>query len=184
MIAVTAHAFSEERDKVLRAGMDDYLTKPVQLVALSSALDRWLGSGATTCKKILAPASASAAPGQPSVTRTPQSAPADDRALLKPGMRRTPRMRELFVAESQDDIDFIVEAEVAGETELLRQRAHRLKGASYAFGAEQLGDLAAEIDSQIKSGQTDVSAQVQKLGSLYEKTVLELDRLTQSEQGS
>jgi two-component system, sensor histidine kinase and response regulator len=180
VIAVTAHAFSEERDKVLRAGMDDYLTKPVQLAALSSMLDRWL-SGAPTCKQPLASGSTPVAPAQsaevqPAAVALPQDARTGDRALLNPGMRRTPRMRELFVSESQEDINFIAEAEVAGETALLRERAHRLKGASYAFGAEQLGDLAVQIERQIKAGQTDVAALTTRLVELYEKTVLELER--------
>ena len=164
VIAVTAHAFSEERDKVLRAGMDDLLTKPVQLAALRGVLDRWLGGKVPTGEQPLVP------------DPTPVG-----RALLNPAMRRTPRMRELFVTESQDDIDFIAEAEAAGEAELLRVRAHRLKGAAYAFGAELLGDLAAEIERQLKAGQTDVSAQVSRLGELYEKTVFEVERLTLQE---
>ena len=88
-------------------------------------------------------------------------------------------MRELFASESQQDIIFITEADVAGETDLLRQRAHRLKGASYAFGAELLGDLAAEIERQIKAGQTDVADPISRLDPLYKKTVFELERITQ-----
>jgi CheY-like chemotaxis protein/nitrogen-specific signal transduction histidine kinase len=39
IVAVTAHALAGERDKVLAAGMDDYMTKPIELDALRRTLD-------------------------------------------------------------------------------------------------------------------------------------------------
>jgi len=48
LVALTAHAYPEDRHRCLQAGMDDFLPKPVSLDALASVLSRWLPVGAIT----------------------------------------------------------------------------------------------------------------------------------------
>jgi signal transduction histidine kinase/ActR/RegA family two-component response regulator len=43
IVALTANAFSDNRERCLAAGMDDYLTKPVSLAQLSAMVGRWTG---------------------------------------------------------------------------------------------------------------------------------------------
>jgi CheY-like chemotaxis protein len=42
IIALTADAFEEDRQRCLAVGMDDFLTKPINLNALKSTLGKWL----------------------------------------------------------------------------------------------------------------------------------------------
>lgn len=42
IIALTADAFREDRERCLEAGMDDYLAKPIEVQRLQAVLDRWL----------------------------------------------------------------------------------------------------------------------------------------------
>ena len=42
VIALTANVLEGDREACIEAGMDDFLTKPLQLNALRIALERWL----------------------------------------------------------------------------------------------------------------------------------------------
>jgi len=44
IVALTAHAFAEDRKTCLEAGMDDHLVKPLELDALRASLARWTKS--------------------------------------------------------------------------------------------------------------------------------------------
>ena len=42
IVAMTAHAMNENREKCFSAGMNDYLSKPIERVELKRVLDKFL----------------------------------------------------------------------------------------------------------------------------------------------
>lgn len=47
IIAMTAQAYEDEKDKFIRSGMNDYIAKPINAEAVYSSLARWLNKNAT-----------------------------------------------------------------------------------------------------------------------------------------
>jgi CheY-like chemotaxis protein len=44
IIAVTASVFEDERDRCIKAGMDDYISKPFELKTLRELVEKWIES--------------------------------------------------------------------------------------------------------------------------------------------
>ncbi len=51
VIAMTAHAMASDRDRCLKAGMNDYLTKPIDPSVLSTVIYKWLPDGSREKKQ-------------------------------------------------------------------------------------------------------------------------------------
>ncbi len=136
IIAVTAHATMEEREKARLAGMDDHLVKPYSMLGLYQMLVRWMEPQKAD----------DAEPSQAAVCRTePSTSFSED----KP--ERSPAVVRAFTTHVPIQIARIEHAIATSNADELRQAAHKLKGSCVVFGATPM----AEICRQLEGGSGD-----------------------------
>ena len=158
IVALTAHAMAGDRQKCLDAGMNDYLAKPFKASELLEVLERWLPVG---------PDVRSTGPSQPrdAPDAALRAATAASRADDEPVFDKTVLLEILdgdreaaaeIAAEFLDDAAVQVsELQLAvgrGERQVVKRRAHTLKGASASVGARALRTRAAGLEQIAEAG--------------------------------
>ncbi len=142
IIAMTAHALSEIRERCLAEGMQDYITKPVEPEKLYATLSRWLGKPlasneaghvATAERRLAGVAGIDAVFGLRNV--------GGNERLYAELLERFRSSQRDAACSIRSDLDGGRLAEVA-------VRAHTLRGVAGNVGARELQALAQEIEEE------------------------------------
>jgi signal transduction histidine kinase/DNA-binding response OmpR family regulator len=139
VVAMTAHAMKGDRERCLEAGMDEYLTKPLDSRLLCATVER-MASGA---RAVDVPAPA-ADPGDLS-----------DQVLARVGGDRQllAEISRLFVEDAPRHLERIRQALDDHDGDSLRRAAHGLKGAAANFDADDVVSSARVLEEMGRSGE-------------------------------
>ena len=139
IIAMTAHAIKGDREKFIAAGMNDYISKPIDKQRLLKALDKWLPQHV----HVMQPDSAADKIAQPSrvldINTLEQLADDTSPELL-------PRMLAAFSEEATNRVQAISTHVSPPALEQLQREAHSLKSSAATFGALALQQLAHKLE--------------------------------------
>jgi len=139
VVAMTANAFSVDRDRCFDAGMDDHLGKPITVETLGSILMKWLPRFQLDRRNSLPNEAGPVA--------------ARERFTFETLVRRLQGDREIaatvlkmFLMEAPGMVESMVKDLDQGDSTGLAAKAHRLKGSSGNLGAESLSGKAARLE--------------------------------------
>ncbi|MDK9705621.1 MAG: ATP-binding protein [Desulforhopalus sp.] len=138
ILAITAHAFQEQKKKILQAGFDGVLSKPffkreiIQTIYRFAAIDRIALSPEKLGNKAI---------GFCLEQEKPEEIPASLRELL-------PALIETI----SNDLSFMKTALEQQDHEGLHAKAHALKGVAGMFGFQELSSLIFDLSQTVKAG--------------------------------
>ena len=153
IVAITASGQPEDRARMLAAGIDDLVVKPVLDEDLDRALARWLPAAGPGREALI-----------PALARDdawPEPLPSDDGAVIdEAAFARlavlgdaafVERMVRLFMADAEGRVTQVEEAVSVGDTARLRVALEALQSIAATVGATSLGHRAHEIRDEMRS---------------------------------
>ncbi|HFT1456781.1 TPA: Hpt domain-containing protein, partial [Klebsiella pneumoniae] len=145
VIAVTAHALEGQREKLLSAGMNDYLAKPIEEEKLHALLLRYQPG-------LHSVVPASLLPAEPIVdhNQTLDWQLALRQAAMKPDLAR--EMLQMLIAFMPEVRNKVEEQLVGEQPEGLVDLIHKLHGSCSYSGVPRLKKLCHTLESQLRAG--------------------------------
>jgi CheY-like chemotaxis protein len=150
VLAMTANAMAGDRERVLAAGMNDHISKPIDVDEMFVTMARWIRPG------VRRPAAVANAAAPLPVSIAPGALPGID---VAGGLRRTQnntplyrRMLDKFASGHADFTQAFTAALDSGDLALATRLAHTLRGTAGTIGANAVWEAATELELACNQG--------------------------------
>lgn len=177
IIAMTANAMQGDRDRCIEAGMDDYISKPVNAEELIALLNRWFS----------APGPTKTQPTPIDSQKTPdETHPVLDLTALLQVIHGDRVFLVHLIEKLLTDVPLrlirLKEAVDLSDAKTVNMEAHAISGAAGTFGASALQALCARIELFAAEGKMDpVQKLLSSLDTTWQSTEQELRRIASAE---
>jgi signal transduction histidine kinase/DNA-binding response OmpR family regulator len=175
VIAMTAHAMAEERDRCFAAGMNDHIAKPIDPETLFDTLMRWDGrqphqDHATSHKESRKTMNETLVPAAQWIdTETALRRVAGNTGLYHKLLRQ-------FADGQRDAAKQIADLLAAGDLATAERTAHSVKGVAANVGAQPLADAASALEKALRAGE-EAAALLERFRNMMAVTVEEIGRI-------
>jgi len=155
ILALSANAMPGFEETCREAGMDAYLSKPLQAEVLGAALRRWLPGAASAAPPIAVADAVRYRSPHPTVLEKVHR-------LCRGDARKAEEMLTLFLSSSEDLLAQLAQALAANDLPRAARQAHQLKGATAYLGADEATTLSSEVESGAKAGDLEACLTAQE----------------------
>ncbi|MBE2260050.1 MAG: PAS domain S-box protein [Rhodobacteraceae bacterium] len=150
IVAITADAFDDDRQRCLEAGMNDHIGKPVNPGRLYEVLLQWLPAARTATPPASHP--------PPAIADRSTALPVIAGVDLETGLRAADgnpslylRLLQMLASHHGDDADKLRAHLAAGRRRDAQRLAHTLKGVAATVGAETLREQALALELALRT---------------------------------
>ena len=170
IIALTAHAMKADRQLFIDAGMDDYLTKPLNRAELESVLKKFLVHSSGPQEKVLTPCIKSndedKYANHPSDLQEKELTPHQEVCFEKLSLlfdrpkalyhcgddeKTLQVVLDMYVSDTNNHINEIEKAIHNNDLDTINHIAHTIKGASKTIASKEMADIALTLEYESKN---------------------------------
>ncbi|WP_295797990.1 response regulator [uncultured Microbulbifer sp.] len=164
IIALTAHVGTEEKSRLLTAGLDDYLSKPVSEAQLTHTIKRWMEF------------SSQRNDGNATTFREPRLVDISESLKLSnqdPNLARD--LLRMLLKGLHDDEQALTQLMEAQDHKGMFELVHRLHGGCCYCGVPRLRAATEQLQEQLRPQREDASAEIRV--DLFQRLMKEIRRL-------